>query len=53
MKNKYHKTKTTEDNILDRIDEWIALEGPDCELYEYLDLDREDYGFWVETGRLS
>jgi hypothetical protein len=52
MKKKCHyKTKTTDDNILDRVDEWMEGEA-DILLHEYLGLTLEEYKRWIETGYL-
>jgi hypothetical protein len=49
---KYHKTKTTDYNILDRVEEWMDTDTEDIELYKYLGLTLEEYAVWLETGYL-
>lgn len=50
-KKRYYKTKTTDDNILDRVDEWHDADI-DVELHKYLCLTLEEYKHWIETGYL-
>ena len=51
MKKRYYKTKTTEENILDRVDDWIGADT-DVDLPTYLGLALEEYKRWIDTGYL-
>lgn len=51
LKKSHYKTKTTDDNILDRVDDWIAADI-DVDLPAYLGITEEDHDRWIETGYL-
>jgi hypothetical protein len=51
MKKRYYKTKTTDDNILDRVDDWMGV-SIDIDLCTYLGITEEEHKRWIDTGCL-
>ena len=51
LKKRYYKTRTTNDNILDRVDDWIVADI-DVDLPTYLGITEEEHKRWIDTGYL-